>query len=243
MQLERVNDNQIKCILSQEDLLQRNLRITELAYGTEKAKGLFRDMVQKASYELGFEAENVPLMIEAIPTNPGSLTLLISKVGDTNELDPRYSTFTTPAEKEEPNLSNYNFVSENEPKTGTYGVGKKRPIPIISPEEPVSHSDTNYDNDSINVFVFNKLDDLINASSSICANYFGYNTVYKDEKRNEFYLVLHKSEHTISEFNKICNILNEYGKTVNGVYASDRFYEEHFSLFLKNNAVKKLGKL
>ena len=67
MKIEKVNDNQIRCTLTKEDLACRSLKISELAYGTQKAKDLFRDMMQQASFEFGFEAEDIPLMIEAIP--------------------------------------------------------------------------------------------------------------------------------------------------------------------------------
>ena len=67
MKIERVNENQIRCTLNKDDLASRQLKISELAYGSDKAKELFRDMMQQASYEVGFEAEDIPLMIEAIP--------------------------------------------------------------------------------------------------------------------------------------------------------------------------------
>ena len=46
MKIEKVNENQIRCTLTREDLASRELKISELAYGTEKAKSLFRDMMQ-----------------------------------------------------------------------------------------------------------------------------------------------------------------------------------------------------
>ena len=49
MKIERVNENQIRCTLSSFDLSVRNLNLGELAYGTEKARNLFREMIQKAS--------------------------------------------------------------------------------------------------------------------------------------------------------------------------------------------------
>jgi len=67
MKIEKVNDHQIRCTLTKADLADRELKISELAYGTEKAKSLFRDMMQQASLKFGFEAEDIPLMIEAIP--------------------------------------------------------------------------------------------------------------------------------------------------------------------------------
>ena len=67
--------------------------MSELAYGTEKAKTLFRDMMQQANFEFGFEADNIPLMIEAIPVTPDSIILIITKVEDPEELDTRFSKF------------------------------------------------------------------------------------------------------------------------------------------------------
>ena len=82
MKIEKVNENQIRCTLTREDLASRELKISELAYGTEKAKSLFRDMMQQANFEFGFEAEDIPLMIEAIPLNADCIVLIITKVED-----------------------------------------------------------------------------------------------------------------------------------------------------------------
>ena len=57
MKLERISENQIRCTLTRSDLAERELKISELAYGTEKAKALFREMMVQASDELGFEAD------------------------------------------------------------------------------------------------------------------------------------------------------------------------------------------
>lgn len=94
MKLEKLSDTQIRCTLSKEDLIQRQLHLSELAYGSEKAKELFRDMMQQASIELGFEADNIPLMIEAIPISNDCLVLVVTKVEDPDELDTRFSRFS-----------------------------------------------------------------------------------------------------------------------------------------------------
>ena len=94
MKLEKLSDTQIRCTLSKEDLSQRQLHLSELAYGSEKAKELFRDMRQQASIELGFEADNIPLMIEAIPISNDCLVLVVTKVEDPDELDTRFSRFS-----------------------------------------------------------------------------------------------------------------------------------------------------
>jgi adapter protein MecA 1/2 len=102
MKLERLSENQIRCTLNKTDLAERELKISELAYGTEKAKDLFREMMQQASYEFGFEAEDIPLMIEAIPVSADCIILVITKVEDPEELDTRFSKFTPSNDSEEP---------------------------------------------------------------------------------------------------------------------------------------------
>ena len=79
MKIEKVNDHQIRCTLTRADLADRQLKLSELAYGTEKAKNLFRDMIQQASLNFGFEAEDIPLMIEAIPLNSDCIVLIITR--------------------------------------------------------------------------------------------------------------------------------------------------------------------
>ena len=94
MKIERINENQIRCTLTSFDLSARNINLVELAYGTEKARKLFREMIQKASNEVGFEAEDIPLMVEAIPLSSESIMLVITKIEDPEELDTRFSKFS-----------------------------------------------------------------------------------------------------------------------------------------------------
>ena len=101
MKIERINDNQIRCTLTGSDLSSRNLNLIELAYGTDKARSLFQEMMQKASSEVGFQADDTPLMIEAIPLSAESIMLIITKVEDPEELDARFSRFSPTSEDTE----------------------------------------------------------------------------------------------------------------------------------------------
>lgn len=93
MKIERINENQIRCTLTSFDLSVRNMNLGELAYGSEKARSLFREMIQKASNEVGFDAEDIPLMVEAIPLSNESVMLVITKIEDPEELDTRFPNF------------------------------------------------------------------------------------------------------------------------------------------------------
>ena len=49
MKIERLNETQIRRPLNNSDLAPRQLKINELAYGSDKAKELFRVMMKQAS--------------------------------------------------------------------------------------------------------------------------------------------------------------------------------------------------
>ena len=67
MKIERINENQIRCTLSNFDLSVRNVNLNELAYGSEKARNLFREMIQRAANGVGFEAEEcVSILFETL---------------------------------------------------------------------------------------------------------------------------------------------------------------------------------
>ena len=93
MRIEKISDKQIRCTLTQADLQNHHINIGELAYGSEKARSLFQEMLSQASREFNFHAENMPLMIEAVPMSGDNLVLVITKVEDPDEIDTRFSNF------------------------------------------------------------------------------------------------------------------------------------------------------
>ena len=79
MKIEKINENQIRCTLTKEDLADRNIKISELAYGSGKTRELFQDMMRQANDDFGFEVNDIPLMVEAIPISPEGIVLVDRK--------------------------------------------------------------------------------------------------------------------------------------------------------------------
>ena len=57
-------------------------------------------MMQKASVEVGFDANNIPLMIEAIPLSGEGIMLIITRIEDPEELDTRFARFAPTLEED-----------------------------------------------------------------------------------------------------------------------------------------------
>jgi len=95
----------------------------------------------------------------------------------------------------------------------------------------------------IRIFQFDDLNIINNAANIISSIYSGDNSLYKDVKNNIYYLVIEKSDCSPTEFNKVCNILSEYGNKIHFSYASHAFIEEHCETIIKSNAIQILANL
>lgn len=163
MKIEKINENQIRCTLNKNDLTSRHLKISELVYGSENARELFRDMMQQASYELDFEADDIPLMIEAIPVSAECIVLIVTKVEDPEELDTRFSRFSDESDMDEDyvfdNFSDQIDSMEEIPEEVTQPSATEE-LDTLDNEVKVPSADTA--NDVINLF--NKVKDYLNKS-------------------------------------------------------------------------------
>ncbi|MBR1744038.1 MAG: adaptor protein MecA [Lachnospiraceae bacterium] len=270
MHIEKINDRQIRCTLNKKDLQDREIGISELAYGTAKAKALFRDMMQQASYEFGFDADDIPLMIEAIPLLPEALILVVTKIDEPDELDTRFSSFTEEQDwddfDEEFDYDDYDLFDMDgegdtlleeksdedmlwdfiEDDSEVYKNTDFISLPEVLGMEPKpkqSDVETETNRDVIFIFAFPDLDTVSQVAELLTPIYRGENTLYKDTKEGTFYLLLSRRGHTADNFGKICNLLHEYGSVVKKQASTVSYFEEHFKLIIAKNALKKLAAL
>ena len=225
MKIERINENQIRCTLTSSDLSARNLNLGELAYGTEKAKKLFHEMIQKASNEVGFEADDIPLMVEAIPLSSESIMLIITKIEDPEELDTRFSRFS-PGNEDEPLTAASPLTGSDAPSTEKAEPGPKLP--------------------AARIFTFGSLDEVCRAARIAAPVCETPNTLYKHPSDGRYYLVVRQTADSTDAFNRLCNLLSEYSeplKTAAAPNAFEAYYEEHYETIIREHALSTLSTL
>lgn len=276
MRIEKISENQIRCTLTKEDLANRKIKISELAYGSDKAKNLFRDMMQQASFEFGFEAEDIPLVIEAIPVSSECIVLIITKVEDPEELDTRFSKFAPSVQdvsgssisdlienlsegadevldlfkklqnvqgnartnevlgSEVPSNSNFEELSEEDAKAAAKAAFKSNLRKRL--EEA---ADTMA---MVRIYAFDNLDLVIKLAKLIKDIYNGNNSLFKDTD-GEYLLSISKSDLSPADFNRVCNILAEYGTCIKSVSGSEAYLAEHYEPIVFGNALETLAEL
>ena len=270
MRIERISDNQIRCTLSKRDLIERHLKISELAYGSERAKELFRDMMEQANIDFGFDTEDIPLMIEAIPTSRESLVLVITKVDNPQEFDEKFADFNLPAEeiiddgedfgevavdgKDQNNLSFdellrcFDQLYEKNASDSEDG-DEARFIPLSealqnlsADKKPSKKKQAENYHDKIKVYSFVSIKPIIEAAHRVTPSYTGKNTIWKDTVGKKYYLLLNRGNGKHA-FHSVCSTISEYGSEEPVTYATQDYYNEHFKIIIRDKALAQLAKL
>lgn len=222
MKIEKVSDTQIKVILNHTDLIGRNLKLSELAYGSQKAQALFKDMMIKANEEFGFETDNVPLMIEAVPLSPDSIMIVVTKVDDPLQIEqkletigerPTHRTFKDP---EEDRLTDLALMESSEATTQ-----KKTTSVIIT-------------------YLFKDFDSITMAAHRLQPMFVGDNSLYK--YNDNYFLVLGKNRKVDVDIEGVVGVLDEFGNRLPNSQLNEFFFKEHGKTIIKDHAIDVLAK-
>ena len=271
MKIERVNENQIRCTLTEDDLKGRNLKISELAYGSDKARALFQDMLQQAGAQLGFEAEDVPLMIEAIPLTGNCIVILITKVEDPEELDTRFAKFSPEIQNEAMGDAKQNSVSgaieallnvirsaagldstdtgQDAGSSGTPGGNTAQAEAASGQQSAAGTSAGNQEMQRLRkyaythrLFVFDSMNELIEAAGLTANQFSGSSRVYAEKDKNLYYLVLvFNDARDVAAMQSVLALLSEYSGQEIMSYAREQYLKEHCTVLLEKDALKQLA--
>ena len=185
-------------------------------------------------------------MIEAIPLPNECIVLIITKVEDPEELDTRFSKFAPGSDSRFEDVSDLGSVLpegadnvldmfrkliERHLKEGTQEEQEEKALALAQ------------ELDLARLYFFSSLDTVISAAHVLQNCYNGCNSLFRLRKNGGYCLVARKSSHTPEEFNKVSNILSEYGTGEKYASASEAYLEEHEELLIRDEALQRLSLL
>ncbi len=251
MKIERINDNQFRCTLTRSDLADRELKLSELAYGSEKAHHLFDDLLEKAFNELGFEVNDSPLMVEAIPLSSECLILIVTKVDDPEELDTRFSNFTTPSETEDDSETSiedageifdlFSQLRQNIENLVGSSSGDDTPvIEEIRADAPSAGTDIKPASKGICTCMLDSLDSAGDLACRFPEDLKIDTALYKQPETGRYLLLISELDDQAEAYRQACILCSEFGqmRKINAV--SRRFFNEHYETIIRKNALEVL---
>lgn len=248
MRIEKVSDNQIRCYLSKEEMESRQLKLKELAYGTEKARRLFHDLMQEAYTRFGFEAGNIPVMVEAVPLRDDSLVLIVTKVENPEELDTRFSSFAPSVKSgssdsgQTPSaLGQLLDAIRKEIGDDTHSSGKKKPA--AGSASPAGKTGALLPS-GVQLYTFTTLGSAADAALLAVPFFKGTSALYRDPADSKYYLFLTPAEDTDSAgFTRALSTFSEFGSSEPITAAREQYLREHCEIICPVNAVQSLAEL
>jgi len=224
MKIERISDNQIKFILTESDLSQRNMRLHELSYGSEKAQELFREIMERATVECDFHTTSeTPLIIEAIPVSRDGIMIIVTKVASHEDLEDRLGY--------PPVLGNY--------KNGAKHMQKKKPQDAEDAPPLQNAQDTPQTTAPAKqiIFEFATLENVASACARLYGSYDGASALHK--YNGKYYLVIENEADALNVGHE--NILKEYSSKFSQYDISKMFLLEHGEAIVADGAVAILS--
>lgn len=73
--------------------------------------------------------------------------------------------------------------------------------------------------------------------------YTGNSTLYKDETNGGYLLLIMPDSRSASEFNRICNLISEYGRPEKAALSARAYLEEHYEPLIKEHAIEALAQI
>ncbi|MCL1884691.1 MAG: adaptor protein MecA [Defluviitaleaceae bacterium] len=153
MRIERISDTQMKFILMTDDLEERDIKINELSYASDKTQQLFREIMTMVQDEHEFVEGETPLMFEAMRVGVDSLVVVVTKINQDIEREQSFNLI--PAARQECRFKRSNLIKQPESTGG----------------------------DSYCIFSFDDLDILAAGAARLPMNFSGTSEVHKMENR------------------------------------------------------------
>ena len=89
--------------------------------------------------------------------------------------------------------------------------------------------------------MFSDFSEITRLAHTLQGFYQGNNDLYKNEAAHKYYLLVSKSRQTPEEFNKVCNILSEYGTSAKYSPSGEAYMKEHYTLLMEHCALQQLA--
>ena len=213
MDIEKINDDQIKFILTKADLEERDLALSDLSYGSEKTQELFREIMREALMQCDFHSNGqTPLVVEAIPLSGDSIMIIVSKASG-HETLARHFNLQQPGKE------------QSVPK----------PTELCMPEA-AAQAAAKPNASGMVICVFHSLDDAAAGAARVCHVFSGESKLIKHF--GQYYLVLHGHPGSVEG---VMYILSEYGKKHSDSALSLTYLLEHGEMLVAQNAVEAMA--
>lgn len=218
MKYKKINEATVQCIISEDDMTEYGLTLSDIFERNEKGEEFLRDIIERAHEEVGYQINNGNIAMQITPLKDKGLVVTFTEEGPAafKEMLQHLKEVLQDVSAE---LSHQDEVQR-----------QSRPLP------PAQEYD-----ETCRMFVFATLHQAMQYAAMIPKDYSVKSHLYKEGEA--YYLVLEKNRLSYRVFNKISASAVEFGNLV--VVSKERlqYLQEHGECLIRNRAVSKLRRI
>lgn len=219
MKFEKLNENKIRIILNNQDLIDKNIDFNTFMANSIEAQDLFLDMLEEAEEKVGFKTKDYKLKIEALAIESGEFVIIITRFTNTT------------------NIQNSDMKHPEEAQSNPVTLSKSKKI--------TAKRRTVMPNSDCLVYTFNSFDDVCNFSNHMTKfeNYQGIaKSIQLYTYNSKYYLAFSKINTTHLKIRSFYATITEFGTYVSNPDLFMRKLSERGAIVMKNNAIKTCSK-
>lgn len=218
MKYKKINDATVQCIISEEDMLEYGLTLSDIFERNEKGEGFLRDIIERACDEVGYTVSGDNIAMQIMPLKDKGLAVTFTNESPTG--------FRDILQHLKEVLQGVSAELSRQEEPGTHP----------SAEQPQEEFDENR-----RMFVFATLHQTMQYTASIPAGISVKSHLYKDGE--SYYLVIEKGRLSYKVFNKISAQAVEFGNLMAVSEQRMGYLVEHGECLISDRAVSRLRRI
>lgn len=217
MKYKKINEATVQCIISEDDMTEYGLTLSDIFERSEKGEEFLRDIIERAHEEVGYQISNGNIAMQITPLKDRGLVVTFTDEG--------------PAAFKEMLQHLKEVLQDVSAELSHQDEMEKQVV-----ESGAKEYEENY-----RIFVFATMRQTMQYVATIPNTYSVKSHLYKEG--DSYYLVVEKNRLSYKAFNKISAAAVEFGNLI--VASKERllFLQEHGECLIKDRAVSKLRRI
>lgn len=234
MIFEKLDDKTVRCILTEEDMIEHDVKIEDFFTNQEKTRDFLADVVRLAQDEVGYEANGDTLAMQVMPLPENRLAITFSEKAE-NAINHMIGNIKSALET----IKNGDIDQMLESISEEYDMKQDKKEEKSSKKKGEKKGKKTF----FRVFRFDNLEGVEQFCSTVPEDLNVKSQLYKDKKTECYYLVVEKGRLSVKNLEKVCFFATDFSTLVSTQESYIAYCKEHYKCIIKKGAVRVMAEL
>jgi len=235
MEFIRINENMVKCVISEADMDEFDVSLEDFFTRSEQAMEFLHEIVKLAAEEVDYKPQGPLTSLQIAPMEDKSIAIFLTENSQAEFFQKFMNNVHEAVEK---NLSSGNSVPPRQ--EDSFAKILDQAIKMSNEKQKNDTKDGQAKNLEVRVFAFDSVSDVLTFAQMTECDENLQTSLYKDEDHNTYYLIAERNGVKTKELATFYLTACEYGHNVTDKEEHVKFIKEHNKCIIEENAIGKM---